>query len=440
VPRRGDVIAERFELEAEVGAGGMGSVFRARDRESGERVAIKFLHADHADHDGSVSRFERECETLQRLEHPGIVRYLAHGDRPAPFLAMAWIEGETLAHRIEETGLSLAESIAVARRLAEALAVAHAAGVVHRDLKPTNVILREGLDVTLIDFGVSRVADSVPLTRTGITVGTPGYMSPEQVRGARTLDGRSDVFVLGAVLHECITGQPAFCGTNPMAMQVKICLADAPLLTRWCAEAPAGLVELVERMLAKQATARPTAAEVAQRLAQLEGAGIPVTWRRPARAAREVATRVDPPRTPGLRCLVLGEPGGRALSTEELAEVHIQFAPLAETFHVMREGKLVAELAGDELDTVQRAARFALRLAKVLPDYIVVITMAAGAEIDAAIDRGSRLAATLSLKHIFAGAGARPGGVYVDPEIRKRLDASFRITPTPDGVVIDEIG
>ena len=210
----GTSIAGRFDLLELAGSGGMGSVFRARDRTDGATVAVKLLH----DRSPEIrERFAREARVLASLRHPAIVRYLAHGDVPGEgrYLAMEWLEGETLAARLARGPISLAETVAVAARLADALATAHAAGVVHRDVKPENLFLEQGDTVRakLVDFGIARVREtSAARTRTGAILGSPGYMAPEQARGARDVDARVDVFALGCVLFECATGKPAFGG------------------------------------------------------------------------------------------------------------------------------------------------------------------------------------------------------------------------------------
>src|SRR5882724_7195974 len=212
----GDVLDGRFELERIAGIGGMGTVFRARDRTSGEPVAVKMLRSGPGD--GSA-RFLREIRVLQTLRHPGIVRYVADGATPARelWLAMEWLEGESLQQRLSRGGLTAAESVVLVRRLAEALGAAHAQGILHRDIKPSNIMLPGGeLErAKMLDFGVARVSDA-RATRTGIMIGTPGYMAPEQARGSKEVGPRADVFALGCVLFECLTGRLAFTGDNVM--------------------------------------------------------------------------------------------------------------------------------------------------------------------------------------------------------------------------------
>src|SRR5262245_35107354 len=234
----------------------MSTVYRALDRESGVTVALKILAPDLID---TFDRFRREVALLAELEHPGIVRYVAHGvDGMTCFLAMEWIDGATLLDLLQD-GLTAAESVTVVTRVAAALGVAHDRGVIHRDVKPSNILFRGGdlAEVQVIDFGIARRQGDVgSLTRTGVVLGTPGYMSPEQAR-AGVIDIRTDVFGLGCVLYECLTGRPAFSGEHPLALAAKILYTQPPLLSEICTEAPKSLVRLVDRMLAKAADDRP---------------------------------------------------------------------------------------------------------------------------------------------------------------------------------------
>ncbi|WP_437314316.1 protein kinase domain-containing protein [Sorangium sp. So ce385] len=251
-----------FRLGARIGEGGMGVVYAAHDPGRGSKVAVKILPAALGRDPARVRRFEAEAEVLAALDHPAIVRYLAHGTTPAgePFLAMEWLDGEDLAQRLRRGRLSAAESVALARRVAEALAEAHARGVVHRDIKPSNIFLVGGEveKSKVIDFGVARVAHGArPRTASGLVIGTPGYMAPEQARGAPNVDARADVFALGAVLFECLTGAPAFHGENLMAILTKILFAEVPRVTELRPHLSRELAELTARMLAKAPEERP---------------------------------------------------------------------------------------------------------------------------------------------------------------------------------------
>jgi len=253
------VIADRFEVERLVGSGGMGEVFRARDRLTGGAVAIKVLHSSSRD----AERFRREGQLLAEVAHPRIVKYVGHGvvEGVRPFIAMEWLEGEDLGERLARSGLGLHETLTLMRRVAEGLAVLHERGIVHRDIKPSNIFLPAGNvdQAKLLDLGVARLLHTTrPSTRSGIMVGTPGYMAPEQARGNREIDARADVFSLGCVMYECLAGRPAFAGDNIAALLAKI-LLESPLgLLEVGIDVPVPLDDLVTRMLSKHVTARPT--------------------------------------------------------------------------------------------------------------------------------------------------------------------------------------
>lgn len=269
------VIGERFEIERLVGTGGMGEVFRARDRLTGGLVAVKVLFGSFAK---DAERFRREAQLLAELSHPRIVKYVAHGITPVAsspgladagpmsgtggraYLAMEWLEGEDLSDRLERRGLTLHETLAVGRRTSEALAILHDRGIVHRDIKPSNLYLpnKDVDQLKLLDLGVARLVHaSRPSTRSGVMVGTPGYMAPEQARGSKDVDARADVFSLGCVLYEGLVGRPAFAGENVAALLAKI-LLETPLRLRECeVDVPAELDDLIARMLSKHPQQRP---------------------------------------------------------------------------------------------------------------------------------------------------------------------------------------
>jgi tetratricopeptide (TPR) repeat protein/predicted Ser/Thr protein kinase len=297
----GTVLAERFEIERRVSAGGMSAVFRAKDRRLGGIVAIKVLYGraegEHRE------RLFREARILENLRHPGIVRYVAHGetDMGKPYLAMEWIDGETLGRRLSRTGLTMGESVRLVTRVAETLAMTHANGIIHRDIKPANLILRDGNvdSPTLIDFGIARVdLDPSAITNTGVMLGTLGYMAPEQARGTKPLDARADVFALGAVLFKCLTGRPAFAGDDEVAMLAKMVSEAPPRIRELREDVPAALDELLARMLARDRRERPAdggivAAELAA-LGTLDGTDAMHATRSTPAVRRSVVPAVPP--------------------------------------------------------------------------------------------------------------------------------------------------
>jgi tetratricopeptide (TPR) repeat protein len=264
----------QFEIERLASSGGMASVYRARDRSSGALVALKVLHAASAQFAG---HFARESYVLAELDHPGIVRYVGHGAAPTGelYLAMEWLEGEDLSKRLERGPLSVAETITLGVRVAEALGAAHARGVVHRDIKPGNLFLPDNDigRVKILDFGIARPQATRPATRTGILLGTPGYMAPEQALGARVIDPRADVFSLGTVLYECLTGQAAFEAGPLLVLLSKMLAPEPPRPADLRSDVPAALDEVVARMLAHEPAHRPeNGAAVAAEIAMLDDA------------------------------------------------------------------------------------------------------------------------------------------------------------------------
>ncbi|MDI1448547.1 serine/threonine-protein kinase [Polyangium sp. 6x1] len=256
--RPGEVLGGRFRVEARVNAGGMGEILRAIDLATGHVVAAKILVAVSPE---SLERFRREAQILARLSHPGIVRYVAYDTSSAssPLLVMEWLEGEDLGRRLARGPLSLREAVTLGQRLAEALAVAHDAGVVHRDLKPQNVFLVNGSvgDPRILDFGIAHCGEASRITQTGTVIGTPSYMAPEQVRSGSIVKASADVFSLGCLIFECITGAPPFRADHTIAVLAKIIFEDAPRLSERAPSVPSWLDGLIARMLAKEPLGRP---------------------------------------------------------------------------------------------------------------------------------------------------------------------------------------
>jgi len=253
--KRGDVLEGRFQVDRLAGKGGAGVVYRGIDRETGAAVAIKAAQAGGAD-----ARFEREVETLAALRHPAIVTYLRHGIfEDELYLVMEWLDGEDLGTRLRRAGLTQVEAVSVARQVAAALAAAHEKGIVHRDVKPSNVFLVGGQpdQAKLLDFGIARRAGAATLTTTGLVIGTPSYMAPEQARGASELDARVDVYGLGALLFHCLTGRAPFAGDSIDQVIVRILTETAPRLRDLVPAVPAELDALVARLLAKEPSRRP---------------------------------------------------------------------------------------------------------------------------------------------------------------------------------------
>ena len=250
----------------------MGAVYRARDLQTGITAAVKVLFEREGP---NAERFEQEAVMLSELSHPAIVRYLGHGVAPSGehYLAMEWLEGRTLEDYLLGGAVPVLQAVQLAARVVDALAVAHRRGVIHRDIKPANLLLPDSRigHAKVLDFGIARrLFDGRRITRTGATLGTPMYMSPEQARGLNEVDARSDIFSTGCVLFECLAGEPPFTGETPLAVLAKICLENAPDVRRFRPEVPAPLAVLVAGMLEKDPDKRPgDTAELARMLAEL---------------------------------------------------------------------------------------------------------------------------------------------------------------------------
>jgi serine/threonine-protein kinase len=250
-----DSLADRYVIERELGRGGMSTVYLADDRKHNRKVAVKVLHPELAASIGT-DRFLREIATAARLSHPHIVPLYESGAVGGIlYYVMPFIRGESLRDKLQRDGrLSVAESIAIARQVATALSFAHAEGVIHRDIKPENILLYEG-EAMVADFGIALATQSAAgdrLTQTGMLIGTPEYMSPEQSVGD-VLDARSDVYSLACVLYEMLTGQSPHPGVSAQSIIVKRLTTPAPFVRGFRAEVPAH----IERALAKALAPNP---------------------------------------------------------------------------------------------------------------------------------------------------------------------------------------
>ena len=278
-------LAEHYVVDREIGRGGMASVFLARDTRYNRSVAIKVLHPEVAAAIG-VDRFRREIQVVARLTHPGILPVLDSGTCSTPdglgrlWYAMPYVEGDSLRERItREHQLPIESAVSIVREVADALDYAHRHGIIHRDIKPENILL-QGDRPRLADFGIARVIEAEAgekLTGSGITLGTPAYMSPEQAL-AEPVDGRSDVYALGCVLYESLTGEPPFTGPTAQALIGRM-LSGTPRNIAPVRPQAAVLDPIVMKALARSPADRyATAGEMAAALAQTVGA--PTTARR----------------------------------------------------------------------------------------------------------------------------------------------------------------
>jgi serine/threonine protein kinase/tetratricopeptide (TPR) repeat protein len=241
-----------YEIERKIGEGGMGEIYLARDVRLDRTVALKFL-PDHMSHDPKArERFIREAKAASKLSHPNIltIHEVGEDEDGNIFIAMAYVEGETLDQLIGRSELPVSKALHIATQLCEGLSRAHTSGVIHRDVKPQNILVDRQGRVTILDFGLAKVFDAQKLTQTGAMVGTMSYMSPEQARG-QDIDHRSDIFSFGAVLYEMLTGHPPFDGDNPAAVLYGI-MNEQPLPpSRINSSCPQGVELIVLTALAK---------------------------------------------------------------------------------------------------------------------------------------------------------------------------------------------
>jgi len=446
--RAGEVVATRFELEALAGSGGMGNVYRALDRATGEIVALKVLVRDPLAH---ATRFAHEARALAELSHPHVVRYVAHGvaDTGEPYLAMEWLEGEDLTARLARRGLSTAESLGLVSRVAGALAAAHALGIVHRDLKPSNVFLVKGQleGAKVIDFGIARLMDMTRVTRTGMLVGTPGYIAPEQAQSSHVVDARADVFSLGCVLFECLTGVPAFAGGHLMAVLAKVLFSEPPRLSELWPEAPPALERLVSRMLAKQPDERlRDGAAVVEALAELGSASTRRVTGYPAAALTEgerrtmsvVLTMGKPEPWTTDATLALGEAG----AVEALRRGAEAFGGRLDR---LADGSVVVSIGGAGLptDEAAQAARCALWLQGRVGGHALALAtgyeeVAGCSAASSVIDRAAALLVrpTAAATVTVAGWPADSWPVAIDETTARLLDGRFDVREGDTGSLL----
>ncbi|MFO0574823.1 MAG: protein kinase [Polyangia bacterium] len=445
------LIAQRFRILGTAGSGGMGTVYRGMDQHTGLAVALKLLRPE-AGMPQERHRFLREAQLLSQLRHPHIVSYVAHGytENGIPYLAMEWLDGEDLETRLRRKGLSAAESLILLRQVAEALAVAHRRGVLHRDLKPSNLFLRGGQieRVTVLDFGIARQTLGSSLggsTQTGMILGTPQYMAPEQARGQRDLRPSADIFALGCVLFECLTGRPPFSADHMVAVLAKILFEEPPPLRSVRAELPAALEALVSRLLSKDPARRPR--DAGELLVMLDGISLHAPLDAPLRAELSASMTLSAAELRVVSIILMSRRQNIEVEdtlAEDLRREQDTLEGLRAALSLygadaeyLAGDSLVATLIPDErrvaTDQAAQAARLALALRERWPGAAVALATGRGVlrerlPIGDVIDRVVRLLPAAS-----APSGEGHDCVIIDAMTAGLLDGSFELRPLAAG-------
>ena len=423
----GTVFADRFIVERVAGKGGMGVVYRARDRKRlGSTVALKVLHPfAHRRH--FRERFSREAYMLSELRHPGIVSYVDHGIASGgrAFLAMEWLDGEDLDERLDRCGLTLLETVNMFRGIADALSAAHQRGFVHRDLKPDNIFLRHGHPArpTLLDFGVARLMAS-ELTGTGLALGTPLYMAPEQARGEQNIGPSADVFALGCLMYTCLTGLTPLVAGQTTVVLPSILVDDFLNLRAVRPDMPERLDLLLQRMLAKDPRQRPEDAgallEELNALGHLDermAVNVPQ-----ARASTVVSVETEAMQLVSVIFVVNDDPSDGEKLQPLCDTLRDRFDARIET---LRGGSMRVTLARTErmtaTDQCVHAARCALFLRGRLASRRFVITTGP---------------AMVVAQHVPGSAEGGWPGIYLDTTTAHLLDARFQMRPSDSGFFV----
>jgi hypothetical protein len=355
----------RFEIQRFVASGGMSAVFSARDRQTGRRVAVKVFEDNRS---WLSERSERESTILSELRHPNIVSFVEHGLTPdgRRYLAMEWVEGKTLRDILRVRRLTVRETVRLAQRVSEALGEAHRRGIVHLDLKPANLIVTEHaeLDVKVLDFGLAGLLGDEEGQAAALQ-GTPGYMSPEQAE-RRSPSFPSDVFSLGCVLYECLTQSPAFFDNEASAALLKAVASQPEPLSRLRPRTPPELLQLIERMLAKDPATRPDCDAILAALGRIDDHPVddgPTTVD---------GITLDEQRITSLFVLRAAQAGPLAFRLHRS-----NLADLGFTLHVMMDGTTVGVLAEPvtPLEAAIRGIRAASRVCGLIPQARATVAL-----------------------------------------------------------------
>ncbi len=301
-----------YLVDKELGSGAMGTVYRAKHKDTGERVAVKLMSPALGTSDQARARFERELHILKQLSHPNIVRYKGSGRyHGAPFFIMEYVQGDSLDHVMARRDrLTWEEIVEMGTQLCDALQHSHDKGIIHRDLKPSNVmVLRDGT-VKLTDFGIAKDTDVTALTAANSTVGTAAYMSPEQCKGSRDITYKSDLYSLGVMFYELLTGRKPFHAETAVEMFMKHAKEKFAPPSQWVPECPPWLNTLICQLMEKQPEQRPQSADmvakalalVKEKMLTQQSAGLDTAKKRRMDRSRPMWRWTRRTRTPLARC------------------------------------------------------------------------------------------------------------------------------------------
>lgn len=420
--RVGETLSRRFLVESLASRGGMGAIYRGLDLDTGQPVAIKTV----ASPDGDTSaRFLREVKILAELCHPGIVRYLGHGAtrEGVTYLAMEWLDGEDLSAALARRTLSIDESITLVRRVCESLEEPHSRGVVHRDIKPGNLFLSQGDPnrVKVLDFGIARLTESASphhQSTTGTLLGTVGYMAPEQAMCEKDVDPRADLFAVGCVLYECLTGKAPFASAHPVGVLAKVLREDPVRPSELRAGIPRWLDALVGRLLAKKREGRPkNARAVLNELVLRQAETIPGSRRvlAPTSEQRVVSVILGRP------CVAPAEIHA-PVTDDVVNELAVKFAADVAPLH---GGALLFVLTGksEANDRATHAALCALDLRRLRPDLTLAVATGL-ADTSARVPVGAAIDRAAALLGVRGDAG---GGIFVDDVTSTLIGLRFEV-------------
>lgn len=447
----GTIIADRFEIERIAGSGGMGTVYQALDRYSGERVALKVLNQPSG-RSIEARRFVREGHILATLRHPGIVSYVDSGQLPSGsgYLVMEWLVGEDLAHRLERGSMTVAECVELLKQVAAGLACAHQLDIVHRDIKPSNLFLCEqGSRVVLLDFGIAhydREGTITALTMAGSVVGTLNYMAPEQAAGDAKITPAADIYALGRVAYRCLAARKARPVAHVAAALARVMFEEDPPLSQICPWVPEPLAILISRMMSKEPSRRPQSAMALLDELALLG---PLHSDVPVAAPREISgeTREEQ----GLYSIVLAVPttatsaSGSAPSGALPLSAADERPSLDETLIRHRaqpcwllDGSLLLTMQPSESahDQAAHAARCALLIKAAWPRSVVALATGRGhiskhTLVGEVVDRAARLIKEQDIAEHASPqvAAAKARGVWVDGLSASLLERRFALIP-----------